>query len=76
MKIKIDAVESAPEYIKITRREYTHLTQKADLYDAYRASQRKRAKRISEILTPEQLSARGRKAALARWQKVNKTEDN
>lgn len=69
MKIKIDHVESAPEYITITKREYTHLTQKAGLYDDYKASQRKRGQKLTELLTPEQRRQRAIKAANARWQK-------
>lgn len=74
MKIKIDHVESAPEYITITKREYTHLTQKAGLYDDYKAAQRKRGQKISELLTPQQRSDKARKAALARWNKKNMEE--
>ena len=75
MQIKINAIQSAPERITITKREYTQLTQKAALYDDYKAAQRKRAKRITEILTPEQRSDRARKAARIRWEQqkeVNK----
>lgn len=74
MKIKIDHVKSAPEYITITKREYTHLTQKAGLYDDYKAAQRKRASKLATLLTPEQRHQRAIKGAQARWQKQS-TED-
>ena len=74
MKIKIDHVQSAPEYITITKREYTHLTQKAGLYDDYKAAQRKRASKLSSLLTPEQRRQRAIKAAQARWQKQSTEE--
>ena len=67
MKIEINAIESAPERIEITKRLYTQLTQKAALWDDYKAAQRSRAKKINDILTPEQRSDKARKAALARW---------
>lgn len=69
MKIKIDAVESAPEYITITKREYTHLTQKAALYDEYKTAQRERGKKLQSLFTPEQRSERARKAINARWER-------
>lgn len=74
MKIKIEHVQSAPEYITITKREYTHLTQKAGLYDDYKAAQRKRASKLATLLTPEQRRQRAIKGAQARWQKQS-TED-
>lgn len=74
MKIEIDHVKSAPEYVTITKRLYTQLSQKAGLYDDYKAAQRKRAKLINDILTPEQRSERCRKAAIARWNKQHNTE--
>lgn len=73
MKITIDNVKTTQERISITKREYTQLTQKADLYDEYKAAQRKRAKKITELLTPQQRSEKARKAALSRWNK-NKGE--
>ena len=74
MKIKIDRIESAPEYITITKRQYTHLTQKAALYDDYKAAQRKRASKLASLLTPEQRRQRATKAAQARWQKQVKED--
>lgn len=68
MQIKINAIETAPQRVTITKRLYTQLTQKAALYDDYKAAQRTRAKRINDILTPEQRSDRARKAARIRWE--------
>lgn len=73
MKIKIEAIETAPERITITKREYTQLTQKAALYDDYKAAQRQRGQKLQSLLTPEQRSDRARKAAAQRW---NRTEAN
>lgn len=69
MKIKIEHVESAPEYITITKREYNHLTQKAALYDDYKTAQRERGKKLQSLFTPEQRSERARKAINARWER-------
>lgn len=74
MQIEINHVKTTPEQITITKRLYTQLTQKAGLYDVYKAAQRKRGQKISELLTPEQRSDKARKAALARWTKKNNTE--
>lgn len=69
MKIEINAITSAPETVTITKRLYTQLEEKAALYDDYKAAQRAHGKKISELLTPEQRSARARKAAITRWNK-------
>lgn len=69
MKIKITQIKSAPEYVTITKREYTHLTQKAALYEDFKAAQRQRGRKLTELLTPEQRRQRAIKAANARWQK-------
>ena len=74
MQIEIKHVKTTPEQITITKRLYTQLTQKAALWDDYKAAQRSRAKKISDILTPEQRSDKARKAAIARWTKKNNTE--
>ena len=74
MKIEINAITSAPETVTITKRLYTQLTQKADLYDEYKAKQREHGRKISELLTPEQRSARAHHAALARWNHKQETE--
>jgi len=74
MKIEINAITSAPETVTITKRLYTQLTQKAGLYDDYKAAQRAHGKKISELLTPEQRSARAHHAALARWNHKQETE--
>lgn len=67
MKIEINHVKTAPQTITVEKRIYTQLEEKAALYDAYKAAQSKHAKQLSEILTPEQRSARARKAAITRW---------
>lgn len=72
MQIEINHIKTAPEMVTITKRLYTQLTDKAALYDDYKAAQRKRAQIINDILTPEQRSERGRRAANARWSKFNK----
>lgn len=72
MQIEINHIKTAPEMITITKRLYTQLTDKAALYDDYKAAQRKRAQVINDILTPEQRKERGRRAANARWSKYNK----
>ena len=72
MQIKINAIKTTPQYIKITRKEYKTLAEKAAMLDEYRKAQRNRAKRINDILTPQQRSERARKAALSRWQNNKK----
>lgn len=72
MQIEINHIKTAPEMITITKRLYTQLTDKAALYDDYKAAQRKRAQIINDILTPEQRRERGRRAANARWSKYSK----
>lgn len=72
MQIQIKEIKTAPELITITKREYTHLTQKASLYDDYKAAQRKRGEKLQSLFTPEQRSERARKAINARWAKRNK----
>ena len=67
MKIEINHVKTAPQTITVEKRIYTQLEEKAALYDAYKAAQRAHGKKISELLTPEQRSARARKAAITRW---------
>ena len=71
-KIKITHIETAPEYIKITKREYNQLTKKSALYDNYKAAQRERGRKLQSQLTPQERSERGRKAIAARWSKYNK----
>ena len=76
MKIEINAIRTAPERIEIPKRLYTQLTQKAALWDDYKTAQRTRAKKINDILTPEQRSDKARKAALARWNAKRNKEGN
>ena len=75
MQIEINHIKTAPERIEITKRLYTQLTQKAALWDDYKAAQRKRAQRINDILTPEERSERSRRAVMIRWQKAKGSED-
>lgn len=73
--IKIAKITTPPQKVVITASEYATLKAKAEAFDAYKQAQRNRAKRISDILTPEQRSERARAAALARWNKQQKEED-
>lgn len=75
MQIKIKHIKTAPQQITITKRLYNQLEEKAALYDAYKAAQRKRGQKMAELLTPEQRSDKARKAALTRWNKRVNKED-
>lgn len=57
-------------YVLVDRTEWNTLTQMASEAQALKEKQKKAAHRTNTKLTPQQLSDRNRKAAIARWNKV------
>lgn len=63
-------VENLKYYVILTKEEFANLTELAAEAQGLKAKQRKSACRTNATLTPQQLSDRNRKAAVARWNKA------
>lgn len=70
IKTAADIIENLKHYVILTRDEFETLTAMAAKAQALANKQRKAARRTNALLTPQQLSDRNRKAAIARWNKV------
>lgn len=70
IKTAADIMEDLKHYVILTREEFETLTAMAAKAQALANKQRKAACRTNANLTPQQLSDRNRKAAIARWNKV------
>lgn len=70
IKTAADIIENLKHYVILSRDEFETLTAMAAKAQALANKQRKAARRTNGNLTPQQLSDRNRKAAIARWNKV------
>ena len=70
IKTASDIMDELKHYIILTRDEFETLTAMAAKAQVLSNKQRKAACRTNAKLTPQQLSDRNRKAAIARWNKV------
>ena len=70
IKTAADIIENLKHYVILTRDEFETLTEMAAEAQGLKEKQRKAARRTNDNLTPQQLSDRNRKAAIARWNKV------
>ena len=70
IKTAADIVENLKYYVILTKDEFTNLTELAAEAQGLKEKQRKAARRTNAKLTPQQLSDRNRKAALARWNRI------
>jgi len=70
IKTATDIIENLKHYVILTHDEFETLTEMAAKAQALANKQRKAARRTNAMLTPQQLSDRNRKAAIARWNKV------
>lgn len=70
IKTAADIIDDLKHYVILSRDEFETLTYMAAKAQTLSNKQRKSARRTNAILTPEQLSDRNRKAAIARWNKV------
>ena len=70
IKTAADIIENLKHYVILTRDEFETLTAMAAKAQALANKQRKSARRTNAMLTPQQLSDRNRKAAIARWNRM------
>lgn len=70
IKTAADIIENLKHYAILTRDEFETLTAMAAKAQALVNKQRKSARRTNAMLTPQQLSERNRKAAIARWNRM------
>ena len=70
IKTASDIIDDLKHYVILSRDEFETLTAMAAKAQAVANKQRKAARRTNAMLTPQQLSDRNRKAAIARWNKV------
>lgn len=70
IKTAADIMEDLKYYVILTREEFETLTTMAAKSQAIAIKQRKAARRTNAMLTPQQLSDRNRKAAIARWNRI------
>lgn len=70
IKTAADIIENLKHYVILSRDEFETLTEMAAKAQALVNKQRKAAHRTNAMLTPQQLSERNRKAAIARWNKI------
>lgn len=70
IKTAADIIENLKHYVILTRDEFETLTAMAAKAQALANKQRKAARRTNAMLTPQQLSDRNRKAAIARWNRI------
>lgn len=70
IKTAADIIENLKHYVILSRGEFETLTEMAAKAQALANKQRKAARRTNAMLTPQQLSERNRKAAIARWNRI------
>lgn len=70
IKTAADIMEDLKNYVILSRDEFKTLTAMAAKAQAIKEKQRKSALRTNAKLTPQELSERNRKVAIARWNKV------
>ena len=70
IKTAADIIENLKHYVILSRDEFETLTAMAAKAQAIANKQRKAARRTNAKLTPQQLSDRNRKAAIARWNRI------
>ena len=70
IKTAADIIENLKHYVILTLDEFETLTVMAAKAQALANKQRKAARRTNVMLTPQQLSDRNRKAAIARWNRM------
>lgn len=70
IKTAADIIENLKHYVILSRDEFETLTTMAAKAQALANKQRKAARRTNAMLTPQQLSERNRKAAIARWNRI------
>ena len=74
IKTAADIIEDLKHYVILSRDEFETLTAMAAKAQALANKQRKAARRTNCMLTPQQLSERNRKAAIARWNRIKNNE--
>lgn len=70
IKTAANIIENLKHYVILTRDEFETLTEMAAEAQGLKEKQRKAARRTNANLTPQQLSDRNRKAAIARWNRI------
>ena len=70
IKTAADIIEDLKHYVILSRDEFETLTAMAAKAQAIANKQRKAARRTNAMLTPQELSERNRKAAIARWNRI------
>lgn len=70
LKLAADIIENLNNYHVLDHELYYQMLEDSEELQALKVKQRKAARRTNANLTPEQLSDRNRKAAIARWNKV------
>lgn len=70
IKTAADIIDDLKHYVILSRDEFETLTAMAAKAQAIANKQRKAARRTNAMLTPQQLSDRNRKAAIARWNRI------
>lgn len=70
IKTAADIIENLKHYVILSRDEFETLTAMAAKAQAIASKQRKAARRTNAMLSPQQLSERNRKAAIARWNRI------
>lgn len=71
IKTAADIIDDLKHYVILSRDEFETLTAMAAEAQGLKEKQRKSARRTNAKLTPQQLSERNRKAAVARWNRIN-----
>ena len=74
IKTAADIIENLKHYVILSRDEFKTLSEMAAKAQALANKQRKAARRTNAMLTPQQLSDRNRKAAIARWNRIKNNE--
>ena len=70
IKTAADIMENLKHYVILSRDEFETLTELSAEAQGLKEKQRKAARRTNTMLTPQQLSERNRKAAIARWNRI------
>ena len=70
IKTAADIMDDLKHYVILTHDEFETLTEMAAKAQALKEKQRKSACRTNSKLTPQELSERNRKAAIARWNRM------
>lgn len=74
LALAVEIIEDLQDYHILDDEEFTNIMELASEAQALKLKQKQAARRTNSKLTPQQLSERNRKIAIARWNKIKESK--